>query len=66
MTLKQAINYFGSRKNLCDALKITKGALTHWNTKEMPELSQRRLEEMTGGALKINRKFRCKSVKGVG
>ncbi len=57
MTLDEAIKYFGTGYKLCKALKIARTNITNWRScGHIPELQQRRLEELTNGALKAERK----------
>ena len=47
-----AIKFFGSSKNLADALNVTKGSVSQWGA-EIPELRAYQIEKITNGKLKV-------------
>lgn len=52
MELEETIKEFGSGYNLCKKLGITPQNITHWKKiGYIPELQQRRIEDLTGGKL---------------
>jgi DNA-binding transcriptional regulator YdaS (Cro superfamily) len=53
MLKAEAIEYFGSSKNLADALNVTKGSVSQWG-EEVPELRAYQIERITGGKLKVS------------
>lgn len=53
MKTKDAINFFGSRKALADALGIDRSAMHHWG-EDVPELRQYQIEVLSNGALKAD------------
>lgn len=53
MTLKDAIEHFGSRSELADALNITLAAISLWKGK-IPRGRQFEIESLTRGALKAD------------
>ena len=55
MTLDEAIKYFGTGYKLCKVLGIHKSNITGWRNKGyIPELQQRRIEQLTKGELKCD------------
>lgn len=53
MKTKDAIEYYGSSRALADALRITKGAVSHWG-ELIPERNALYLERLTNGELKYS------------
>ena len=52
MTIDEAIKAFGTGYKLCHALGIKRQNLTAWRRQGyIPELQQRRIEDLTGGKL---------------
>ena len=52
MTTKEAIEFFGSRKKLAEALGIWHSGIYRWG-EHPPKLRQFELERITEGALKV-------------
>jgi len=52
MLKAEAIEFFGSSKNLADALSVTKGSVSQWG-EEIPELRAYQIERITGGKLSV-------------
>lgn len=50
MKTQDAIDYYGSRDALADALGIDRSATHHWGD-DVPELRQYQLQVLTGGTL---------------
>lgn len=57
MKTQQALEYFGGRKGLAQALDIWPHAISRWG-EYPPELQQYRIERMSEGKLKIEQE--CK------
>ena len=55
MRTQEAIEYFGGRKGLAQALNIWPHAISRWGD-HPPELQQYRLERLTEGALRAGAK----------
>lgn len=55
MKLDDAINYFGSKKKLAEALSIGRSAITNWGD-EIPEARQYQIQILTKGKLKADLK----------
>lgn len=53
METETVIRFYGSRANVARALKISRGAISQWGEK-VPLTSAVRLEQLTGGRLKVN------------
>lgn len=53
MTTQQAIDYFGSRKALAQALDIWPHSISRWGQRP-PELQQYRIEKLTDGKLRAD------------
>lgn len=51
MTLHQAIEFFGSKKEIAKALKINRSAVTNWGL-EIPTARQYQIQILTKGKLK--------------
>jgi hypothetical protein len=51
MYKQEAISFFTSQKKLATALKVTSGAISHWEN-VIPEKQALRLHNLTGGKLK--------------
>lgn len=51
MLKAEAIEYFGSQKNLANALKVTQPSISQW-TETVPPLRAYQLEKLTNGKLK--------------
>lgn len=60
MKLDDAINFFGSKKKLADALSINRSAITNWGD-EIPEARQYQIQILTKGKLKADRKSENKA-----
>ena len=54
MKTQDAIDYFGGRQQLADALGISRPATYEWGEK-VPELRQYQIEVLSGGALRAER-----------
>ena len=54
MKKADAIQHFGNRRKVAQALNISDAAITAWG-EQIPELRARQLEEITQGALKFDR-----------
>jgi len=67
MTTNDLIDYFGSGAAAIRSLnqKITRPAFQHWKKNGIPELRQRQFEEITGGALKTDPRFKVKQIEEV-
>lgn len=50
MTTQEAIDFFGTVRDLADALKITTQAVYAWGD-DPPRLTQYQIQVLTGGAL---------------
>lgn len=55
MKTQSAVDFFGSKKKLAEALGITPSAVTMWGG-DVPVLRQYQLEHLTAGALKASTK----------
>lgn len=51
MTLNEAIEHFGSKKGIAEALKINKSTVTNWG-EQIPRGRQFELQVLTKGKLK--------------
>ena len=49
MDLDKVIEHFGDTKALCDALDVTKGAVSQWRATGIPPLRQYQIETLTHG-----------------
>ncbi len=59
MKLEEAIEYFGSQRKLADALGVTPGLISQIKAAgEIPENHQWKLQGISGGALKVDTKYR--------
>ena len=54
MKLKEAVEHFGSKTKLAEALQINKSAVTNWG-ESIPPGRQFEIEVKTGGILKADR-----------
>ena len=55
MDLDKIIEYFGGTPKTCDALDVTKGAISQWRTEGIPKLRQFQIETLTAGKFKADR-----------
>lgn len=61
MRTQDAIDHYGSRRALADALKIRPESTYSWG-EEVPALRQLQLERLTEGALRADPKFKPSSL----
>lgn len=62
MTTAEAIKYFGGRKGMAQALDIWPHAISRWGERP-PELQQYRIEILSGGELKADRRWALERVE---
>ncbi len=55
MNLDKVIEHFGGTKEACEALGVTKGAISQWRADGIPELRQFQIETLTKGKFKAAR-----------
>ena len=55
MDLEKVIEYFGGTDETCEALGVTKGAISQWRQDGIPELRQFQIEVLTKGKFKADR-----------
>jgi hypothetical protein len=59
MTITEAIKYFKNQAGLAEALGVTPGMITQIKTSgEIPEKYQWKIQGITNGALKVDKKYR--------
>jgi hypothetical protein len=56
MNLDKVINHFGSTKELCAVLDVSKGAISQWRKDGIPKLRRFQIETLTKGKFKAERK----------
>jgi len=56
MDIHKVIEHFGGTKEICEALEVTKGAISQWRQDGIPELRQYQIETLTKGKFKAERK----------
>ena len=55
MNIEQAVEFYGGKKKLAEALGISPGAVSHWvEANEIPEGQQYKLQALTKGKLKVD------------
>jgi DNA-binding transcriptional regulator YdaS (Cro superfamily) len=58
MDINKVIKHFGSQVALAQAIGTTQPTISNWKTrKKIPALQQLRIEQVTGGKLKADRKI---------
>lgn len=62
MLTNDAVNFYGTRTKLADALGINKSAISNWGT-VVPKGRAYELEKITHGKLRVNPDFYPKQVK---
>ena len=55
MTLKEAVDHFGSKKALADSLGLVRSTITNWGD-EIPDVRQYQIQVITKGKLKAAKK----------
>lgn len=56
MDIDKVIEHYGGTSETCDALGVTKGAISQWRKDGIPELRQFQIETLTDGKFKAERK----------
>jgi len=61
MKIDHVIKHFGSQIAVADALGVTQPTISNWKTRgRIPQLQQLRIEHMTSGKLRADRKILAK------
>lgn len=61
MDIEKVVDHFGGTQETCDALNVTKGAISQWRSDGIPELRQFQIEALTLGKFKAERQARAAS-----
>ena len=55
MDIESVIRYFGKTVDTCNALGVTKGAISQWRQDGIPPMRQYQIEALTKGKFKADR-----------
>jgi transcriptional repressor of cell division inhibition gene dicB len=55
MNIDKVLDHFGGTAEACQALGVTKGAISQWRKDGIPELRQFQIETLTKGKFKAER-----------